>query len=176
MSGVVRLERPSASSRCDDAQNIVSRTADASRRLVATSGHSSRTWAYARTRNAGSPGSRPRLDLMNVRGAESDSSRFPHSHDIRTECAIRYPNSGVLQFLIHYCTMREQPKTVTTHPEGQRDRPDEAPATSRLSGLVLTPTARGWKMRVTPSVRLRCPALMRPHPALDGVSCLEWTR
>src|SRR5215207_11378358 len=34
-----------------------------------------------------------------------------------------------------------------THPEGRRDRPVEAPATTRIFGQVLSPTARSWEMR-----------------------------
>jgi len=172
VSGVVRLERPSASRRCDDAQNIASRIARRIPRvLVRHPGTAPRWGLILAGGNAGSPGSRPGLDSINVRITQSDSSDFPNSHDFRTLCAVGYANPLVLQFLIQYCTMRAQSKTVTTHPEGQRDRPDEAPATSRVSGLVLTPTARGWKMRVSQFARPPSPALRRPHPELDGVLC-----
>src|SRR5687767_6502248 len=58
-----------------------------------------------------------------------------------------------------------------THPEGRRDRPVEAPATTRYSGQVLSPTARSWEMRsVARAATIRHADTPISHSE-DGGSC-----
>jgi len=82
------------------------------------------------------------LVTMNARQARSDS--FLTS----VLCARLSPWVGLafLDPVLHNASHNR--RRNHTHPEGRRDRPIEAPATTRISGQVLSPTARSWEMRL----------------------------
>jgi hypothetical protein len=80
------------------------------------------------------------LVTMNVYRARSDSSW--------RVCCARVSRDTPLAFLdqvLHNAS--HNGRRNHTHPEGRRDRPVEAPATTRNFGQVLSPTARSWEMR-----------------------------
>ena len=81
--------------------------------------------------------SRPRLVTINVWEKNSDSSMLTKGHH-RLPLAFLDP-------LLH--NSRDNRRRHHTHPEGRRERPIEAPATTRFIGQVLSPTARSWEMR-----------------------------
>src|SRR5215213_7790802 len=67
---------------------------------------------------------------------------------LRRDCCARLSANGPLAFLdLVLDNTPHNRRRNHTHPEGRRDRPVEAPATTRNSGQVLSPTARSWEMR-----------------------------
>src|SRR5215213_6674435 len=91
---------------------------------------------------------------------------------LRLDCCARLSANGPLAFLdlvLHNAPHNR--RRNHTHPEGRRDRPVEAPATTRNFGQVLSPTARSWEMRSVAAAAAVRRADTPIAPGADGGFC-----
>src|SRR5215207_560011 len=91
---------------------------------------------------------------------------------LRHDCCARLSAYGALAFLdpvLHNASHNR--RRNHTHPEGRRDRPVEAPATTRNFGQVLSPTARSWEMRSVAAAAAVRRADTPIAPGADGGFC-----